>query len=342
MTQLITRRVREAGAYSEDARSTGGSRDGALAAEGARSCRRPRRWRLRLPARAAGDLREAAYRSSRSAIRRRPPPCSSAAPWRVGTRPVRPRRGRGSTRTDDSLRRHLGGWQALPVSMSHGDRVTRLPEGFTVKATSEHAPSPIASDDLATSTRPSTPEVVHTPTKPTTAQLRPQHSAPSRRLDVAPFRSGDDSRRSTRRSERRVICGLSGGVDRASPRRCSIARSATGSPASSSTTGLLRVGTRRRRSSRSSASDYELRLDPVDAEAAVPRCARRRHRPGRKRKIIGTALHRGLRGRGEEDPAGEVPRAGHALPGRDRERVVRRPLGDRSRSTTTSAGCPSG
>ncbi|MEO8421902.1 MAG: glutamine-hydrolyzing GMP synthase, partial [Hyphomicrobium sp.] len=43
-----------------------------------------------------------------------------------------------------------GVWQVgkrYPVWMSHGDRVTRLPEGFTVKATSENAPFAVASDE---------------------------------------------------------------------------------------------------------------------------------------------------------------------------------------------------
>ncbi len=34
--------------------------------------------------------------------------------------------------------------KSYPVWMSHGDRVTKLPEGFTVKATSENAPFAIA------------------------------------------------------------------------------------------------------------------------------------------------------------------------------------------------------
>ena len=51
-----------------------------------------------------------------------------------------------------------------PVWMSHGDRVTRLPDGFTVKATSENAPFAVATDEgRRIYTTMFHPEVVHTP-----------------------------------------------------------------------------------------------------------------------------------------------------------------------------------
>ena len=51
-----------------------------------------------------------------------------------------------------------------PVWMSHGDRVTRLPDGFTVKATSENAPFAVATDEKRRIyTTMFHPEVVHTP-----------------------------------------------------------------------------------------------------------------------------------------------------------------------------------
>ena len=51
-----------------------------------------------------------------------------------------------------------------PVWMSHGDRVTKLPAGFTVKAVSENAPFAIASDEARRIyTTMFHPEVVHTP-----------------------------------------------------------------------------------------------------------------------------------------------------------------------------------
>ena len=60
-----------------------------------------------------------------------------------------------------------GVWEVgkrYPVWMSHGDRVTRLPEGFTVKAASENAPFAIATDEKRRIyTTMFHPEVVHTP-----------------------------------------------------------------------------------------------------------------------------------------------------------------------------------
>ena len=58
-----------------------------------------------------------------------------------------------------------------PVWMSHGDRVTQLPTGFSVKATSENAPYAVASDEgrrfYSTMFH---PEVVHTPDESNTRQ----------------------------------------------------------------------------------------------------------------------------------------------------------------------------
>ena len=60
--------------------------------------------------------------------------------------------------------------------------------------------------------------------------------------------------------------------------------------------------------------------------------------PEEKRKIIGELFVRIF----EENTGGltdaDVPRAGHALPGRDRERDRRTPRS--SRAITTSAACP--
>ena len=51
-----------------------------------------------------------------------------------------------------------------PVWMSHGDRVTRLPDGFRVYAVSENAPYAVAADEKRRYyTTMFHPEVVHTP-----------------------------------------------------------------------------------------------------------------------------------------------------------------------------------
>ncbi len=113
-----------------------------------------------------------------------------------------------------------GVWQVgqrYPVWMSHGDRVTALPEGFTVKATSENAPFAIASDEARRIyTTMFHPEVVHTPDGvklianfvTTIAGITPDWSMSAYRAEmVAKIRAQVGTGR--------VICGLSGGVDSA-------------------------------------------------------------------------------------------------------------------------------
>ena len=104
-----------------------------------------------------------------------------------------------------------------PVWMSHGDRVTELPPGFTVKATSENAPCAVASDEgrrfYSTMFH---PEVVHTP----------DGGKLLRRFVVDICGCRADWTMSAYRTEMiekiraqvgsgKVICGLSGGVDSA-------------------------------------------------------------------------------------------------------------------------------
>jgi GMP synthase (glutamine-hydrolysing) len=102
-----------------------------------------------------------------------------------------------------------------PVWMSHGDRVTKLPEGFTVKAVSENAPFAIATDEARRIyTTMFHPEVVHTPDGAKLirafihdiAGIAPDWTMSAYRDEmVAKIRAqvGDG----------RVLCALSGGVD---------------------------------------------------------------------------------------------------------------------------------
>jgi GMP synthase (glutamine-hydrolysing) len=113
-----------------------------------------------------------------------------------------------------------GLWQVggrYPVWMSHGDRVTRLPEGFSVKAASANAPFAIASDeDRRIFTTMFHPEVVHTPDG---AKLIARFVldiagvAPS--WTMAKVRQQSVQRIRAQVGTGRVICGLSGGVDSA-------------------------------------------------------------------------------------------------------------------------------
>ncbi|HRK17781.1 MAG TPA: glutamine-hydrolyzing GMP synthase [Hyphomicrobiaceae bacterium] len=112
-----------------------------------------------------------------------------------------------------------GFWQVgnrYPVWMSHGDRVTQLPEGFEVIGTSENAPFAIAVDESRRYyTTMFHPEVVHTPDGAKLianfvhkiAGLKSDWTMSAYRKEmIAKIRAqvGDKGR---------VICGLSGGVD---------------------------------------------------------------------------------------------------------------------------------
>jgi GMP synthase (glutamine-hydrolysing) len=104
-----------------------------------------------------------------------------------------------------------------PVWMSHGDRVTRLPEGFTVKATSENAPFAIASDEQRRIyTTMFHPEVVHTPDgAKLLANFVHRIAGLPGDWTMAHFRSSEVRKIRAQVGKARVISGLSGGVDSA-------------------------------------------------------------------------------------------------------------------------------
>ncbi len=113
-----------------------------------------------------------------------------------------------------------GVWEVgkrYPVWMSHGDRVTRLPEGFSVKATSENAPFAIATDEARRIyTTMFHPEVVHTPDG---AKLLANfvHKIAGLPGDwtMAHFRTSEVEKIRAQVGKARVVSGLSGGVDSA-------------------------------------------------------------------------------------------------------------------------------
>ncbi len=127
-------------------------------------------------------------------------------------------------RAEIEIREHSalfdGLWQVgkrYTVWMSHGDRVTQLPPGFTVKATSENAPFAVATDEKRRIyTTMFHPEVVHTPDG---AKLISNfvHKVAGLRSDwtMAAFRQESIAAIRHQVGDGRVLCGLSGGVDSA-------------------------------------------------------------------------------------------------------------------------------
>ena len=111
-----------------------------------------------------------------------------------------------------------GFWEVggkYPVWMSHGDRVTQLPEGFEVVATSPNAPFAIAVDEKRRRyTTMFHPEVVHTPDG---GKLLANfvHKIVGLKSDwtMAAYRQRAIEKIRAQVGTGRVICGLSGGVD---------------------------------------------------------------------------------------------------------------------------------
>lgn len=107
--------------------------------------------------------------------------------------------------------------QKVPVWMSHGDRVVKIPEGFKPVAVSNGAPfAAIANDNKKIYAVQFHPEVVHTPDG---AKLIKQftHQICGARGDwtMAAFKEEAKARIKAQVGDGQVICGLSGGVDSA-------------------------------------------------------------------------------------------------------------------------------
>ncbi|HEV7874970.1 MAG TPA: glutamine-hydrolyzing GMP synthase [Enterovirga sp.] len=104
-----------------------------------------------------------------------------------------------------------------PVWMSHGDRVTRLPDGFEVMAVSENAPFAVAGDEKRKYYSVMFhPEVVHTPDGASLLQNF-VHGVVGLKRDwtMAAYREEMIEKIRAQVGQERVICGLSGGVDSA-------------------------------------------------------------------------------------------------------------------------------
>ena len=102
-----------------------------------------------------------------------------------------------------------------PVWMSHGDRVTKLPDGFRAVAVSNGAPfAAIADDARKLYGVQFHPEVVHTPDgAKLIANFVHRIGGCPGDWSMAQFRATEVARIRAQVKDGRVICGLSGGVD---------------------------------------------------------------------------------------------------------------------------------
>lgn len=107
--------------------------------------------------------------------------------------------------------------QREQVWMSHGDRVNRLPDGFRVVATSDGAPfAAIADDSRRFYGVQFHPEVMHTPHgKELLENFVRRVAGCEGDWTMAAFREEAAAKVREQVGDRRVICGLSGGVDSA-------------------------------------------------------------------------------------------------------------------------------
>ena len=107
--------------------------------------------------------------------------------------------------------------QSYPVWMSHGDRVTKLPEGFEVIGTSENAPFAIAVDEARRYyTTMFHPEVVHTPDGgKLLANFVHKIAGLQSDWSMTAYREEMIAKIRAQVGDARVLCGLSGGVDSA-------------------------------------------------------------------------------------------------------------------------------
>ena len=128
--------------------------------------------------------------------------------------------GRAFLKVDRACRLFDGLWkegESHQVWMSHGDKVETIPQGFRVVATSERAPFAVIADDTrrfyGTQFH---PEVVHTPDggKLITNFVRHVCGCPGD-WTMAGYRAAKIADIRAQVGDKKVICGLSGGVDSA-------------------------------------------------------------------------------------------------------------------------------
>jgi GMP synthase (glutamine-hydrolysing) len=200
------------------------------------------------------------------------------------------------------------------VWMSHGDKVTTLAPGFRSVAASPGSPYAVVADDerriYATQFH---MEVVHTPDGARLIKNFVRHVCGlSGEWTMAEFRKTKIEEIRAQVGKGKVICGLSGGVDSAvaavliprGDRRAADLRVRGPRPAAD---GRGRAG--------GGAVPRPLQhpADPQGRLGAVPQGPGRRHRSRGQAQVHRQDLHRRVRGRSEGDRRRRVPRPGHAL-----------------------------
>ena len=225
--------------------------------------------------------------------------------------------------------------------MSHRDSVFEAPPG--VRRRSPPAParrSPRSRTPSAASTgSSSTPR---SSTRPTASRSSTASCArsPAARRSWSPASVIDEQVERIRAQvgDAGVICGLSGGVDSATA--AALVHRAVGDQL---TCVLVDHGLMRLNEADQVVTAMEelgVNLILVDAEAALPRPARRGRRARAQAHDHRRGVHPRVRGRGGEARRGRLPGPGNALLGRDRVRRRRPRPRTRSSPTTTSAASP--
>ena len=229
---------------------------------------------------------------------------------------------------DHPLFAALPGGVERTVWMSHGDRVLRLPPGFEVIATSEnspfaavaHASEPIVGVQFH-------PEVVHTEAGGLILRNFARGMCGCAGVwTPAAFVEDAIARVRERVGDKRVICGLSGGVD--SSVAAALVHRAIGDRLTCIFVdhGLLREG-ERAEVERTFRETLQVPLVTVDAADRFLGALTGVIDPEKKRSIIG---HQFIEVFDETAAAARrrgLPGAGHGLPRRDRERLGARPVG---------------
>ena len=188
----------------------------------------------------------------------------------------------------------------LKVWMSHGDKVTRLPDGFMLMASTPSCPiAGWPTKREATTACSSIPKSRTRCRASSCSTVRARYRAARGRLDDGIFIDEAVARIREQVGHEEVLLGLSGGVDSASRRRCFTARSASSSPASSWTTACCA------RARREQVMD--MFAGKLQARGGPRRCERQflGHLDGvtdpeQKRKIIGREFIEVFQARGEE------------------------------------------